>query len=426
VNAISASSVVPSGLLLGADLLDALPVGVLALDADGRVGICNSAAAETLRLDRSHIQGRRLMEFLSELNLWVYEVFEEVARTFSLSGIVAQELYVEHTDEWILVDLKCLPLAASDGSLGAAFLMIVVNREKEASTRRLMARYMSDDRMDLLGADSAQRRLGGTSQFVSTLFSDIRDFTRLTESLGPSQTVSMLNEYFSYVEDVISNRSGSVDKYIGDAVMAVFGLARESPDDADNAVQAACDMRLVLAMLNERRLEEGKEQLRIGVGVASGQVIAGNIGSPRRMDFTVIGDPVNLAARLEAITKTYGSMVIICGHTRARLRTVRTLRKLDRFAVFGQDQATDAYEVLDHHQEIARSVPEVTQDRILQYEEALNMYLAGDWDRALSAFKKVEALYVGDLAPSLMARRCQNFIESPPQRWSGYTRLDGK
>jgi len=121
VNAISASSVVPSGLLLGVDLLDALPVGVLALDADGRVGICNSAAAETLRLDRSHIQGRRLMEFLSELNLWVYEVFEEVARTFSLSGIVAQELYVEHTDEWILVDLKCLPLAASDGSLGAAF-----------------------------------------------------------------------------------------------------------------------------------------------------------------------------------------------------------------------------------------------------------------------------------------------------------------
>ncbi|MFM7256570.1 MAG: adenylate/guanylate cyclase domain-containing protein [Betaproteobacteria bacterium] len=419
-------SAVPSGLVLDIDLLDTLPVGVLALEADGKVRICNAAAAETLRLDRSNIQGRRLMEFLSELNLWVLEVFEEAARTQSLVETTEQELYVEHTDEWILVDLKCLPMALSKGASRPVHLMVLLNREKEASTRRLMARYMSDDLMDLLGADTAQRRLGGTSQFVSTLFSDIRDFTRLTEALGPSQTVSMLNEYFSYVEDVISNRSGSVDKYIGDAVMAVFGLARESPEDADNAVQAACDMRLVLAMLNERRLEEGKEVLRIGVGVASGQVIAGNIGSPRRMDYTVIGDPVNLAARLEAITKAYGSMVIICGHTRARLRTVRTLRRLDRFAVFGQDQATDAYEVLDHHQELARSTTDVAQDRIIQYEEALGLYLEGNWTRALSGFEKVEALYSGDRAPVLMAQRCRNFIESPPQRWSGYTRLDGK
>jgi adenylate cyclase len=261
---------------------------------------------------------------------------------------------------------------------------------------------------------------------VSTLFSDIRDFTRLSESLGPAQTVSMLNEYFSYVEDVISNRSGVVDKYIGDAVMAVFGLAGQQPEDAENAVQAACDMRLVLGMLNQRRVAGGRPLLRIGVGVASGLVIAGNIGSPRRMDYTVVGDPVNLAARLESITKLYGSMVMICGQTRARLVTLRTIRRLDRFAVSGQDQAVDVYEVLDHHEELSSMDTATKEERIEGYQEALALYLAGEWKRALRCFEGLPPLYTGDRAAHLMVSRCRKYLDEPPTNWEGYTRLSEK
>jgi adenylate cyclase len=396
------------------------------LDIHGVVLVANLAAAETLRLVSAEIQGKRIVEILSDLNAWVFDLLTDANRAGCETSATRQELYLEHSDEWVLVDLKCLPLQHFDHNSPETFLLVITNREKEDGMRRLMSRYMSDDLVARLAAKADEGQLGGTSQYVSTLFSDIRDFTRLSESLGPAQTVSMLNEYFSYVEDVISNRSGVVDKYIGDAVMAVFGLAGQRPEDAENAVQAACDMRLVLGMLNQSRVAGGRPLLRIGVGVASGLVIAGNIGSPRRMDYTVVGDPVNLAARLESITKLYGSMVMICGQTRARLVTLRTIRKLDRFAVSGQDQAVDVYEVLDHHEELSSMDTATKEERIEGYQEALALYLAGEWKRASRCFEGLQPLYTGDRAAQLMVSRCRKYLDEPPTNWEGYTRLSEK
>ena len=146
-------------------------------------------------------------------------------------------------------------------------------------------------------------------------FSDIRSFTSFSERNGPQETVKMLNEYFDVMYDVITGNEGILDKYIGDAIMAVFGAPFKSPNDVDNALQAAIGM--TKPYVNSiRKDEEGKELIDIGIGISTGDVVSGNIGSPKRMDYTVIGDGVNLAARLEGATKAYQTQILISRNQR--------------------------------------------------------------------------------------------------------------
>jgi adenylate cyclase len=258
--------------------------------------------------------------------------------------------------------------------------------------------------------------LGGAAQAATTLFSDIRGFTSLSETLGAAGTVSMLNEYFSYMEDVLTNRSGIIDKYVGDAIMAVFGLPFAGENDAQNSVQAACDMLQVLELLNTRRVAAGAGAIRIGVGIATGTVIAGNIGSPKRMDFTVIGDAVNLASRIESMTKLYGADILICEETRRRLATLPKMRRIDVVRVRGQNRPTSLYEVFEHR--IAEWTPAL-DEAIGVYETGLDAYLVGDWTAAQERFEASLLLRGNDKAAKLMVERCQRYRAVPPPTWDG-------
>ncbi len=157
--------------------------------------------------------------------------------------------------------------------------------------------------------------LGGTGRDVSVLFSDIRGFTSISERLGAKETVALLNEYFTDMVDIVFAHNGVLDKYIGDMIMAVFGSVLQSDDDASNAVAVGNQMMTGLHELNRRRTARGGEAIRIGVGISTGNVVAGNIGSLKRMEYTVIGDRVNLAERLESANKFYGTSILICDAT---------------------------------------------------------------------------------------------------------------
>jgi adenylate cyclase len=207
-----------------------------------------------------------------------------------------------------------------------------------------MGKYMTAEVLEHVLAGEVE--LGGKTLELTILFCDLRDFTTLSEKRTAQQIVELLNEYFTEMVDCVMAEGGVVDKYIGDNIMAVFGAPVTRPDDAQRAVRAAVRMRGALAKLNERFAERGIERLRFGIGLHSGEVVAGNIGSIRRMEYTVIGDAVNVASRLETKTKELATDILISEATRERLDGAVTTESVGEVHVKGRGQPIQIYKVI--------------------------------------------------------------------------------
>jgi len=228
---------------------------------------------------------------------------------------------------------------------GTAYQYLVEGREKR-QVKRIFSRFVSKDVYEQLMADPSSARIGGARREMSVLFADIRGFTTFTERGRPEDVVSQLNEYFSRMVEVVFERRGTVDKFVGDMVMALFGAPLDDPDHADHAVQAALGMLDALKDQNARWAAEGRPALEIGIGVNSGDMVAGIIGSVTIMSYTVIGDAVNLGSRLESLNKEYGTRLIISDGTRARLKGRYDMKPLGAVTVKGKSEPVSIFEVL--------------------------------------------------------------------------------
>jgi adenylate cyclase len=238
------------------------------------------------------------------------------------------------------------PLAAMGLALfsGTAYQYFVEGREKR-KVKGLFGRYVSKDVYEQLLAHPERAELGGRRREMSVLFSDIRGFTTVTEKGQPEELVAQLNEYFSRMVAVVFRHRGTVDKFVGDMVMALYGAPLDDPDHAEHAVEAAVDMVRELGELNRQWAAEGRPQLDIGIGVNSGEMIAGNIGSSSIMSYTVIGDNVNLGARLESLNKDYKSRIIISDATRTRLKRAYDIQPLGDVVVKGKTRPVAIFEI---------------------------------------------------------------------------------
>ena len=238
------------------------------------------------------------------------------------------------------------PISASAVALfaGTAYQYFVEGREKRV-VQKLFGRYVSRDVYHQLMKNPERAELGGARRDMTVLFSDIRGFTTVTERGDPEALVEQLNEYFSRMVAIVFQHSGTVDKFVGDMVMALFGAPLDDPGHADHAVQTAVDMVKELGELNRKWIAEGKPALDIGVGVNSGDMIAGNIGSSSIMSYTVIGDNVNLGSRLESLNKQYATRIIISAATRTRLTFELDIRPLGDVVVKGKSQSVAIFEV---------------------------------------------------------------------------------
>lgn len=251
---------------------------------------------------------------------------------------------------WVGLVTPVLALAVATFG-GTAWQYFVEGRQKR-QMKQLFGRYVSPDVFAHLVADPSLAKLGGRRRDMTVLFSDIRGFTAASEVAAPEDVVAQLNEYFTAMVQVLFRHHGTLDKFVGDMVMGLFGAPVDDPQHADHAVAAARDMLVELDRLNKGWAAQGRPTLAIGIGINSGEMIAGNIGSDTVMSYTVIGDAVNLAARLESATKDQRAQILISEATRARLTQTVSTREIGPISVKGKAQAVVVHELLGHSPDV--------------------------------------------------------------------------
>lgn len=279
-------------------------------------------------------------------------------------------------------------------------------------------RYMTPsvaEQVMALGEDSL---MVGMRRDVTVLFSDIRGYTTLTESLEASQVVSMLNEYFETMVEAVFNHQGTLDKFIGDALMAVFGAPLPLENHGWSAVESALDMRERLVHFNRSRQASGQPKINIGIGLSSGEVVSGNIGSRKKMEYTVIGDGVNLSSRLEGVTKEYGCDIVMSEHTYERCRDLVWVRELDLTRVKGKTRPVKIYELIGSRQNY--QLDEQTQNFLQLYEQGRKAYTSQKFTRALEIFTRAKVMRPYDKAVEVHISRIHSYLENPPPKdWDG-------
>ena len=315
------------------------------------------------------------------------------------------------------INLTVNPLTNPEGGVqGGLVVLEDISQEKRMKTT--LYRYMTPRVAEQVMALGDDALMVGERKEVTILFSDIRGYTTLTENLGAAEVVSLLNQYFETMVEAVFNYEGTLDKFIGDALMAVFGAPLPLTENhAWRAIQAALDMRRRLADFNHRRFVEKQPQIHIGVGISSGEVVSGNIGSQKRMDYTVIGDGVNLSSRLEGVTKDYGCDIIISEFTYKLCCDRIWVRELDKVRVKGKNQPVKIYELLD---ERTHPLDGHMQEFLYNYDAGRNAYLSRNFKLAIDYFEISKRIKPTDSVVDIYLERTHNYLRQPPSDdWDG-------
>ena len=322
------------------DMLQSLSDAVIATDEYGGITTINNAAKTILGLEHEVAEKTPIWDVVNHASIkgWVEKTIESGENQyFPDQALTPKESGDGKKKEERNVNITLNPLKDSKGhNYGSLVVLEDISQEKRMKST--LYRYMTQEVADQIMAKQGDEFMKGDRHEVSILFSDIRGYTRLTEKMGAVEIVDLLNEYFERMVEPIFKYRGTVDKFIGDAIMAVFGAPLYIEEHAQFSVRAALGMRESLVQFNKERAAQGKEAIRIGVGISSGEVITGNIGSSKRMDYTAIGDGVNLSARLESITKLYGCDLVISEFTHKFVADEIKSRELDVIRVKGKTQ----------------------------------------------------------------------------------------
>lgn len=394
-------------------ILESMPSGVITVDKGGIIVTCNAAACRIMRVTPQDVIDKPVSEFFQPPNDWLPQRIKQVEGGGGYDVTIDAPMVFK--GETVSANVTILPLIRSREKPPSSIVMIEdITAEKRMKST--MARYMEGSIAEKL-LNSAEDVLGGQSSVATILFADIYEFTRITEKLAPQETVRLLNEFFTVMVDCVKQEDGMLDKFIGDALMAEFGIPLAHPDDEDRAVRCAIRMQSELFQLNRREPAAGMNRLQMRIGINTDLVVSGSIGSPSRRDYTVIGPGVNLASRLENACKEYRADILVSEFTFNRLSGKYRARELDRVVLYGKTEPVCIYEILDHHTE--HTFPNI--DATLQrFAEGLACYRGRDWDQAIAAFQAALQLHPADSASLMYVKRCEQLREVElPQDWDG-------
>ena len=296
--------------------------------------------------------------------------------------------------------------------------------ETEAANRltRLFEKFVPKGFLERIAPEGLESLRFGTAESdeATILFSDIRSFTDLSEPLSPQELMDFLNDYLKMMNMSIMVNHGFVDKFIGDAVMAIFDRTEQSSNDARNALNAGMGMLQVLGTMNQKRRRQGQVPISIGIGIHTGPVVFGTLGFEERMDSTVLGDAVNLASRLESLTKYYGASLLFSDQTFDALGDEKEnllIRKIDTVMVKGRKQAVTIYELFNSDSLEVQSAKKMVMQSL---EEPLSLYRQKKWMEAEQLFTDLARNQPLDSLPTIYVERCQNLLKNPPSDdWAG-------
>lgn len=309
------------------------------------------------------------------------------------------------------LDLSLLPPLMALGLTTVSseiYRSLVVDR-KGRYMKKAFSNYVSADLVARIMKNPDSLKLGGEKREISILFSDIRGFTSISEKLSPEDLVQVLNEYLNPMTQIVLEEKGTLDKYIGDAVMAIYNAPLDVAGHAGHACRSAVKMMEKLGELNSSFVQRGIQTIDIGIGINTGDAVVGNMGAAMRFDYTAIGDNVNLASRLEGLNKMYGTHIIVSESTMLQAGNAFPFREIDLVAVKGKQLPVPIYELM------------VVDDGDLrtEFREALRLYKNSDFTRALQMFERLYSRH-NDGVSTLYIERCHDFIASPPPvNWDG-------
>ena len=318
-----------------------------------------------------------------------------------------------HWRMWIVIVLPSATLAVN-------YLVIISYRfffeeRQKRKVRAAFTQYVSPGVIAQVLQRPELLRLGGEEKELTAMFCDIRGFTTLSEGLSPTALVELLNEYLSAMTDVIFETWGTLDKYIGDAIMAFWGAPYPQTDHAVRACRAAFEMLGVLNKLQAKWEAQGRPRIDIGVGINTGLMVVGNMGSAKRFNFTIMGDDVNLASRLEGTNKQFGTRVIISEATYLEVHEHFIARELDLIRVKGKTKPVKIFELLGPTADL-----ETHRDRVDRFHQGLEKYRSGQWESALETFEELTIDYPQDAPSHIFVKRCHDLLEQPPAgAWDG-------
>ncbi len=292
----------------------------------------------------------------------------------------------------------------------------LTEQRERIRTRKTWEHFMAQNVIESMLSTGQLPKFGGERRELSVLFSDIRGFTSFTEKHSSHEVVRKLNEYLTAMVDIIFKNAGTLDKFVGDEVMAIYGAPHYYKNHAEMACVTALEMVSGLRVLQKKWSAMNQAYFQIGIGVNTGKVIVGNLGSSQLFDYTVIGDDVNLAARLEGANKQYGTTIIISEFTYRSVKKTAIVRELDLVRVKGKSKPVRIFELRG-----MTALPAIEQDLIIEiYTQGLNYYKQQKWYPALTEFKRVLRYFPTDGPTRVYIKRCLDFIEMPPpENWDG-------
>jgi adenylate cyclase len=407
-------------------MLTSMSNAVITINDEGKIITCNKAGLKILKIRSSDIIGKTSEEFFTNGRSWILDKVKACEESKEDNILMDSEFEVgteeDENLEMVSANVSFLPLEnqdpdgrmdQSESHLGTLIMIEDISDEKRMKST--MSRYIDPGIADQLLGDGSDI-MGGQDTTATLLFSDVRSFTTITETLGAQGTVSLLNEYFDIMVEAISEQGGMVDKFIGDAIMAAFGIPVAHEDDEDRGVRAGINMIKHLWDWNEQREKEGKMPVDMGLGLNTDRVVAGNIGSSKRMDYTMIGDGVNLAARLESACKQYSARILISDYTYTKLKGTYQIRYIDDVVVKGKTEPVGVREVLDYHS--AKTFPNL-MDTVNHFNEARNHYKTGNWEKAIKSFKECLKANSEDKLSKTYIERCDYLKKNTPKNWDG-------